>query len=167
MSSTTVVESSEAQLMPDLVALCVRVLSHLNQSKNSTADFNEEIQILQNEINAIISVLNALSKLKTSASGDTSASLLENRPLTKKLWTEVELNMKGCKATIQTIENQSWDILGKSNFDKNETSQSQEERESFIKATGFQMNFRDIKKVSHRLSMYQTTLQILLASLNV
>ncbi len=144
-----------------LLDVCWRVGGYLKDVEGSAGKVDKEIAALSREITSLISLNKSIQEVKEAADKAVLGTSIDNEPLVKQLWKEVDTNIEGCRATVEKLEELLKEIIGKNGpnvVNKLDGIRKQVRRQS--KDGG-------LAQIHYRLSKYQASLQTVLAALNV
>ena len=143
-----------------LIDVCWRFGTYLKDVQAAAIKVEEEIEALQNEIRALITVNESLKDVcaaEFKASKNVSATELSH---VGNLWRNTAGNLRDCRATVEKLAVLVKEIIGK---DSNKTGKFQDFRKQLRK----QSRDPEYNQLRHLLVLNQGGLQLMLSALNL
>ncbi|OCL06656.1 tetratricopeptide repeat domain-containing protein [Glonium stellatum] len=144
-----------------LLDISFRLIGYLRQVEESAGKIEEEITALTQEINALITVNDAIDALWRDNHDATPAPPFEGTVNPEDLWRKLASLLQECRDTAQKLEILLKEVIGKNG------PKVSGKFDGIKKQLRKQSKDRDYIDVRHRLSSYQAGLQMLLSALNV
>ena len=144
-----------------LLDVCWRVISYLREVQTSASKVEEEIASLLREVEALYVVNKAIDAVWAAEQKAIPGVSLANPDRVESLWCNVGTTLQDCRITVEKLEISVKEIIGK------EGAKVASKLDGIRKQLRKQSKDGELHHLRARLANYQSSLNVLLAALNL